>query len=235
MLNERQEQMLSLLKKKNRVTVAKLAKTLYVSEMTVRRDLAVLEKEGYAERFHGGAVYVSSEAFLPLSSRDVLHQAEKERLAGLVRKHLHDSATVFIDSSSTCSYIIPVLSEFRGIKIITNSVYSLLKAAQFGIPCLLTGGEYDPHDMCLVGYSAERFLSDLNIDIGFFTALGISDDGIISDNDPDQAAVRIAVLHRTAKKVFLFSSEKLRRKCLYTVCMKDDADDVIILGSRGGT
>jgi DeoR/GlpR family transcriptional regulator of sugar metabolism len=39
-------------------TIAKLSEKFAVSEMTIRRDLKVLEDNGYVERTHGGAVRV---------------------------------------------------------------------------------------------------------------------------------------------------------------------------------
>ena len=62
-LNERQQEILSITQKKQRVSVAELAGTLYVSEMTVRRDLAKMEHEGYLKRFHGGAIAESDYLF----------------------------------------------------------------------------------------------------------------------------------------------------------------------------
>ncbi len=100
-----------------------LSKTLYVSEMTVRRDLKNLQLFGYIERYNGGAAYIENEVGLPFDCRDKLHNKEKQLLSESVRKFLKDGMTVFIDSSSTCSYIIPLLTEYKSVKIVTNSVY----------------------------------------------------------------------------------------------------------------
>ena len=55
-MNDRQKEILEILYKKNRVSVEELSRALYVSEMTVRRDLAEMEKGGFLRRFRGGAV-----------------------------------------------------------------------------------------------------------------------------------------------------------------------------------
>ena len=53
---EREKQILEVLLKEKRVTVRQLAKRLFISEPSVRRDLARLEKQNLIKRVHGGAV-----------------------------------------------------------------------------------------------------------------------------------------------------------------------------------
>ncbi len=230
MPTERQEKILKILENSKRKSVSGLSKILYVSEMTVRRDLKELEAEGYIERYHGGAVYKSDRALLPVKARDALHIADKDMISAKIERYLSDDMTVFIDSSSTCSYIVPLIAKYRNVKIVTNSVFSLLKTSEHHIPCVLTGGEYWERDMCLVGSGAEAFFDGLNIDIGFFSSAGLANDGTVSDLDERQTAVRRAALKHIGRKIFVFSNDKVGRKCLYTLCNTDVADEVIVLG-----
>ena len=86
----------------NSAPVKKLAVHFYVSEMTVRRDLKELELLGHLKRYNGGAVYCAESNMLPIESRKLMHAGEKRRHSEAARKYMHDSMTVFIDSSSTC-------------------------------------------------------------------------------------------------------------------------------------
>ena len=52
----RQQELLEILRQEQSATVSSLARRLYASEPTVRRDLAALEAQGYLKRVHGGAV-----------------------------------------------------------------------------------------------------------------------------------------------------------------------------------
>ncbi len=125
-MNERQRKIIDILKQHGKMSVSKLAKALYVSEMTIRRDLSQMKNHGYIQCYHGGAIYNRNETTLPVTERKLLHSKEKKLLSQKILPFLHDAMTVFIDCSSTCSYIIPILAEFNHIKIVTNSVYSLL-------------------------------------------------------------------------------------------------------------
>ena len=56
--DERRKEILELLDEKGYVSVKDLSQRLYVSLPTIRRDLTLLEREGYVLRTHGGASLV---------------------------------------------------------------------------------------------------------------------------------------------------------------------------------
>ncbi len=228
-LNERQSSIVELLKSEGRVSVKKLSKRFFVSEMTIRRDLKELEKNGFLQRYNGGAVYNSDYDRFPIESRKLLHKEQKKLLSEKTRKYLHDGMSVYIDSSSTCLYVIPVLSEYKNLRLITNSVQCLLLASKYHIPCIMAGGEWYEHDMCTVGGETDAFLRRMNTNIGFFSALAVSDDGIISDDDSLQTSARRAAMENCEKIIFMFDSTKTHKKCLYTIAEADDVDEILIV------
>lgn len=228
-LNERQAQIMEILKKEHSVSVKGLSSELFVCEMTIRRDLAEMEKRGYLNRYNGGAVLSSDEGFLPIEARIKLHDKEKKLLSDRIEKHLKNDITVYVDSSSTCLHVIPVLAKFKNVKIITNSVLAVMTAAKNHIPCTVCGGKYYEKDMCFVGSIAESTLAEINADVAFFSSRGVSEDGLITDDDEAQTAVRKVVLKNCPKNVFLFDGSKLNKKYVYTVCRRDDAHEVIVI------
>ncbi|MBR2011220.1 MAG: DeoR/GlpR transcriptional regulator [Clostridia bacterium] len=228
MIEGRKKDILDLLYVNGRVCVAELAKKLYVSEMTIRRDLDEMEKDGFLRRYRGGAVLKINAEEMPLSQRILIDKDEKEELCKKCISFLHDGMTVFIDSSSTCQYLIPHIHMFRDMTIVTNSVKALLSAGSMHIPCILIGGEYYEQDMCLVGSVAEQYARDLNVDIAFFTTAAYSKEGVISDFDMRQTMIRKIVMKNSKQNVFLFESHKLNKKLLYTLCRKEDATAVIV-------
>ena len=231
-MNERQKQILALLYERGRVSVAELSRTLYVSEMTVRRDLIEMEKDGYLRRYRGGAVMKINLGEMPITERLLLDQEEKKELARRCIPFLHDGMTVYLDSSSTCQYLIPHLATLRKITLVTNSVSALLTASGLHLPCILIGGEYYAQDMCLVGSLSEAAAANLNVDIAFFTTAAISEDGVISDFDLRQTMIRKIVMQNAKKSVFLFERDKRGKKLLYTLCQERDATAVIVAGEE---
>ena len=226
-LNARQQEILDILYETGKISVTKLAKKLFVTEMTVRRDLTSMEKGGYLKRYHGGAVLMTNPKEMPISHRLMFDEKEKKTLAEKCLPFLKDNISVFIDSSSTCQYIIPHIAAFKNIKIITNSVKALLTASSLHIPCILIGGDYYEPDMCLTGSIAEQYAKELNVDLAFFTTAAYSKDGIISDFDENQLYIRKVILKNATQSVFLCEKSKIGKRMLHTLCRSDDITAVL--------
>lgn len=231
-INERQNEILTILYQKGRVSVEELSKKLFVSEMTIRRDLSEMEKGGFLRRYRGGATLKINVGEMPVTERMLFDKKEKEELAQMCTDYLSNGITVFIDSSSTCQYIVPYLSQYRNITVVTNSISALLNLSKLHIASILVGGEYYEQDMCAIGALAEQFVSSLNVDVAFFTTSAITHDGIISDFDINQTSIRKLVMKNAKKNIFLFEKEKLGKRHLYTLCDKDSATAVLIAGEN---
>lgn len=228
-LNERQTGIEEYINEHVHASVRELAARFFVSEMTIRRDLKEMEKAGYLKRYNGGATRHAESSQLPFDARKLLHAENKARIEQAVRPYLSDGITVFVDSSSTCLYIVPILGEYREIKMITNSLPACLTAAEYHIPCTVAGGSIYERDLCTVGAATVEFLKSLNPDVAFFSLQAISDDGRITDGDANQTAVRRTVLNNSAKSVVLLDESKYHRTCTYTFCHSSDVDEVICL------
>ena len=227
-LNERQTQILELTEKKQRISVTQLAETLYVSKMTVRRDLAMMEREGLLRRYHGGAVANSEYMQFPISTRMLVNEKEKRELAKQAQAYIQNGQTIFLPGSSTCAFLIPCLKGYERLCVITNSVQFLLLLSQMGIRCILSGGEYRETDQILIGRNTERFLRSINTDIAFLACDGISEDGWITvKNEHTAEIVRIA-FEQSKKRIVLSDKSKLGSKYTYNICKTEDADDIII-------
>ncbi len=226
-LSDRQKNLLALLAKHQRMSVAKLAGALHVSEMTVRRDLSAMEKSGLLRRYHGGALAIDENFEQPIVVRSVSMDQEKKRLAQQAARYLSEDSCIFLDSSSTSSYLIPFIAALRRVTVITNSVRTLMLLSRSHIPCILLGGRYYENDMCLVGDMTEEVADMVNVDVAFFSCLGLSDEGLVTDIDEPQTFVRRRVMKRSALNVFLFDSSKRGRVYPYTVCGPDSGAVII--------
>lgn len=228
-LNERQQQILDLVEKKQRISSASLAKKLYVSEMTVRRDLAKMEEEGYLKRYHGGALANSADMEYVIEMRMHVNEKEKRELARRAEVYLQSNQTIFLPGSSTCAYLLPSLKRFENIKVITNSVQFMILLSNMHIRCILSGGEYLKKDKLLIGRDAENFLRQFNTDIAFLACDGISDDGMVTVKDENTAAIVKIGFANSAKRIILADRSKLGAKYTYNICTRDEADEIIVI------
>jgi DeoR/GlpR family transcriptional regulator of sugar metabolism len=54
--DERREEIVELIHQNGKVKVSELSKLYNISEVSIRKDLEVLEEQGHLSRVHGGAV-----------------------------------------------------------------------------------------------------------------------------------------------------------------------------------
>lgn len=217
--NERQANILQVLRERHYCTVSYLAKALYVSNITIRRDLDQMERNGLVQRCHGGVMlpeYQNRE--VPFAVRDKENSAAKDAIARKAVKLIHDGDTVFLDASSTVSHLLDYIDAERKLTIITNSVYNLEKLRGKGIRCYLTGGALLENSHALVGKLAEETISSLYADICFFSSQGISEDGVITDFSEDETRLRKCMIANAGKSVFLYDHSKIGKRFLFKVC-----------------
>ena len=224
----RQQQILTFLEQNKSATVRELINLLHASESSVRRDLEKLENEGLVRRVHGGVIlseYRNSVA--PLSYRDAENYAIKDQLAQRAASLVHDGATILIDSSSTTWRIVKYLKSKRNLRIITNSLAVFKDLENDGIEAYCTGGLFRVQTQDFVGHEAERYVRSVYADFLFFSSNAISIDGEISDVSAEWTSLRRVMLTRAKRRVFVCDSTKIGDRRVFTLCTKDDVDDII--------
>lgn len=219
---ERQEKILKLLNEKRYCSVSFLAKTLYVANITVRRDLEEMEQRGLLHRCHGGAAMPEHEnREVPFAIREKENSSAKDRIGQKAAQLIHDGDTVFLDASTTASHIVDHIQGKQNLTIITNSVHVLEKLRGRKLRCYLTGGVLLENSYALVGKIAEETVSALYADICFFSSQGITEEGVITDFSEDETRLRKCMIKNAKKSVFLYDQTKLGKRFLFTVCDLD--------------
>ena len=227
-LNSRQKKILEIVNSTGQVKVSVLSKTLFFSEMTIRRDLQIMEKEGLLKRVHGGAVENATEFQYPIGYRMEINKEQKKKLASLAAKYLHDGQVIFLNSSSTLAFLLPHLQKYKDIRVITNSIHLLLCLGQMHIPCFITGGIYNEIEQSVSGRQAEEFLKWINPDIAFLSCEALSEDGYVTDSDPDLAEIGKIAVQRAGKAILLMDRSKVGVICPYTICHTGQLTDVLL-------
>lgn len=169
---QRRHAILALLEEQGEVSVDELAKAFSTSEVTIRKDLTALEKNGLLLRRYGGAVPMPQELIgegaQPVSSYKL---AIARAAVGCIREH----ARIIIDSGSTTAAMIPELGHRPGLVVMTNSlsVANALRELEHEPVLLMTGGTWDPHSESFQGQVAEQVLRSYDFDQLFIGADGI--------------------------------------------------------------
>lgn len=169
---QRRHTILALLAEQGEVSVDALAQHFATSEVTIRKDLAALEKNGLLLRRYGGAVPVPQE----LISEPTQHISPyKQAIARAGVARIREHARIIIDSGTTTAAMIPQLGHKPGLVVMTNSlnVANALRELEHEPVLLMTGGTWDPHSESFQGQVAEQVLRSYDFDQLFIGADGI--------------------------------------------------------------
>ncbi len=147
---ERHKRILEALSKQGRSEVTVLADALQVSQVTMRKDLAALERLGLVKRAHG---FASIGAVDDISARMAYHYDDKKRIAQAAAALVSPGETVMIESGSCCVLLAGILTgEVRDVTIVTNSAFIASYVRNAPRPrVVLLGGEYQPRSQVMVG------------------------------------------------------------------------------------
>lgn len=223
--NERQDEIMRRLQIQGTVSVAALAAELYASEATVRRDLSELERQGLLRRIHGAATLSSgAEREVPMSLREREGHAEKSRIAEAAVALVKNGDTLLLDASSTVLHLVPLLTRFEEITVITNGPKTSLALAERQIKNYCTGGLLLGQSLAYIGPLAERLIREVQADIAFFSCRGLGENGRLSDSSLEEISIRQVMMKHAAKRVCLCDSNKLGKEYLHTLCAAEDLD-----------
>jgi DeoR/GlpR family transcriptional regulator of sugar metabolism len=227
--------MLERIRREGGVSIGELAQTHDVSNITVHRDLAELSSKGLIERVHGGARALngraSAERIETAWERRVAQSREaKAAIAARAARLVTDNATIFLDSSSTCLALARALEADppQMVTLVTNSPAIAFEMSAESIHVVVTPGEVDQHMRLIGGRWAYEFLSELNIDVAFISAAGITlEQGLTTSQRPLADVVNAArAVARTC--VALVDSSKFGRSSLLTMSRNEELDLLIV-------
>ncbi len=219
---QRRLTIIELLEKQIEVTVEALSDQFGVSEVTIRKDLTELERNGLLMRKYGGAVA------MPSTEQHIVNLDDKKALAKKAAQLIKDYDRLIIDCGSTTSLLIPELSQYRGLVVMTNSlqVANALQTLENEPTMLMTGGTWDSHSDSFQGQVAEQTLRSYDFDYLFISADGLDfDKGTTTYNElVSLSRVMADVSH---KVVVMLEADKIERK-VHNVELTWEQVDILI-------
>lgn len=224
---ERHEQIVQLLKGGRMVSVGEIAKQLFVSEATVRRDLTALERAGVLRRVYGGAVLTGANRDVPLLMRETEAQEAKQRIGRIAAGLVHENDVIILDASSTVYSMIPYLKDFKNVVAITSGLKTALALGERHIKTYLTGGLMIDNSYSMIGGYARDMIETLNADTVFFSCRGVSADGRMTDSSVEECELRKLMFRHTKRRVLMAAHNKIGRDYFYVQGKVSEIDDII--------
>jgi DeoR/GlpR family transcriptional regulator of sugar metabolism len=207
----RQSLILQAVRSDGSARVSELVQQLGVSDMTIRRDLETLARDGLVEKVHGGAVLPGATASHEpgFEAKLVLEQPEKAAIARAAARLVRPGNAIAISAGTTTFALAQCLLDVPGLTIVTNSlrVTNLFNGKPTFDGSLssvvLTGGIRTPSD-ALVGPVADLTIRSLHFDLLFLGCHGIDPDaGLTTPNLAESETNRTFI--RLARRVVVLA------------------------------
>lgn len=214
-LNERQKEILELVRKQGFVAIEALSQHFNVTTQTVRRDINALCRQRLLRRYHGGAGLPSSVENVAYTARQVLCLEEKRRIARLVASQIPDQASLFITLGTTAEEIAKALHQHKELRVITNNLHvATLMSNYAGCEVILAGGTVRPRDHGITGESTVAFFRQFRVDFAVIGISGIDDDGTLLDFDYHEVHVLQAAIANARQTWLAADHSKFGRDAL---------------------
>lgn len=226
---EREEKILNILLESQTISNNELAKKLFISIPTLRRDLEKLERKGLIVRSHG-ACSLNKQApdqKIPIYYREHNQNSAKIKMAKKAVEFIKDNDVIMMDASTSAYTMLPLLRGFDNLVVITSGAKTSCALGALSINNISTGGQMITKSLSYIGKEAIDTIRRYYADVVFFSCRGLANDGRLTDTSIEENDVRREMLLHARKKVFLCDSSKIGRSCFSTLCHLSDVDEIV--------
>jgi DeoR family transcriptional regulator of aga operon len=230
---ERRSKIMAFLQREGRCMVGDLARELSVSEVTIRQDLDLLEKQGLLGRTHGGAVLKSKFGLeQPFQMVETTFTAEKQRIAKAAVALLSPGDTIILDVGTTVTEVAKQLRQARDLTVFTNGLnIATILEANSDITTIVTGGSLRAKQHSLVNPYADLILTKINVDLALIGIGGITVKQGITNVNIAEAEMKALFLKVARRRVVVADSGKIGKVSLAKIAALNQID--LLITDRG--
>jgi DeoR/GlpR family transcriptional regulator of sugar metabolism len=215
---DRRHRILQQVAERQTIHIGELAAELDVSEMTIRRDITRLERDGFLRRTYGGATAHLTRSMELLFNARALENAPAKRLIGMQAAPLLERAgSVFVGMGSTTEQVAMFLSPRDDLTVITSSltVASFLGTRRGRI--VILGGSVLTDELACVGPVAEATTRRYQADVAVIGAAGLSAGRGLTELDDAVAEVNRLMIEQSDQVIVVADGSKIGATAMATV------------------
>ena len=189
---------------------AELAGLLNVSEETVRRNIKHLAKEGVVIKVHGGVLLANRNDEPTFDERMEVNLPAKRAMAKCVVGMIEDGASMFIDNSSTTTFIAEELRIRKNLFVVTNSIKVAGRlSAHNKNRVFFAGGELREADGGSYGANALEFIKGFNPDFAILSAAAVNSDNGFMSTDLSETEFARAYVEQANASIVVADQSKI--------------------------
>ncbi len=208
--------MIEFIKTKNILKTKDLQNEFNLTISTLRRYLIQLENEGLIERLFGEIIYKNEQNKIidEIANENILLDVNaKKSIAKTASKFVHKNTPIFLDSGSTCFYLLDYLN--RDNLIYTNSIFNASEAIKKGFKNVhILGGKIKDRTQAIVNLDYD-FLSKMYFSISFLGVNGIDEKERLTTPEESEGATKKLICEHSDLIIVLCEQKKFYKKALY--------------------
>ena len=192
------------------IHVGALARELGVSEMTIRRDIRQLERDGFLRQTYGGATAHLTRALdVAFNARALQHPREKRLIAMCAADLVTDARTVFIGVGTTAEQFARYLHADPDLTVVTASLPTASLLGTRPLRTVALGGSILRDDLTAVGPIAAASLQRYRFDVAVIGTAGVSARWGITELSDDEAEIQRVAIGRAERVIALADGSKV--------------------------
>lgn len=191
------------------IQVVELAREFGCSEMTIRRDIERLERDGFLRRTYGGATAHLTRSIDAFNARALAHAREKRLIAMAAVDLVGSARTIFIGVGTTAEQFARHLPVRPNLTVVTGSlpIASLLGTRANRVVAL--GGEVRHNELSCIGPIARASLERYRFEMAVIGTAGVSAGAGVTDLTDEEAELHRVASERSSRLVVLADGSKL--------------------------
>lgn len=226
---ERRQKILELIEDRNSITVVELCNLLYVSDMTIRRDLRVLANEGLLEHVHGGALSRRGRSYEPpylIRSTKAIEQ--KEMIGRRAAELISEGDSIGLDVGTTTLELAKAMIGIPNLTVVTANlaIVDELSVAP-NIRLIMTGGILRKEESSMIGHIAQRTYEEFKLDKAFVGIGGLHLEAGLTEYNLEDALVKKAQIGNAGQVIVLADSTKFGQTCFASIAPIEVVDILI--------
>jgi Transcriptional regulators of sugar metabolism len=207
---DRRHRILERVAEDQTIHVGELAREFDVSEMTIRRDIRRLERDGFVRQTYGGATAHLTRALdVAFNARALQHTREKRRIGMRATHLLGDARVVFVGIGTTAEQFARFLPVRPGLVVVTASLTTASLLGTRPVEVVALGGAVRRDELTCVGPVAAATLARFRFDLAVIGAAGLSAQWGLTELDDDDAEIQRLAIERSARVVVIADGSKI--------------------------
>lgn len=228
---QRLDKIREILIDRRRIDVQTLSELLNVSDVTIRKDLEKLRKDGFIIKTHGGAVLAEDQVSQQKKQVDfdLGDMAEKKKIAEKAYGQIEKGDSVFIGSGVTCYLLSQMVKYEDQLSVVTNNVSAAEHLKRNAMNVILIGGEISSHENLLFTSSekVEDYFRNIYVNKAFTSATAIDFECGITVTRELSTFIYKEIQKVTKKWYLMAEASKYNRVAMYQVAQLSDPDAFI--------